>query len=554
MEMSGLRTRDAKFMANLLSTAQMRAIEAAAMESGTVTGLELMERAGAGVVHAVLRRWPEFAAMPHRAVVLCGPGNNGGDGYVVARILAGQGWDVVCHVLGKADRLPPDARVNHDRWAAMGAVHGIDGQDQSIFNGADLVVDALFGIGITRPLSEGLAKLVSRWPPAKWVAVDVPSGLCADSGKLVGRAAPFFGLADLTVTFETPKWGHYLADGPVACGALEVVPLDIVNRGTGRRTIPEVMGVLSRGLSDIVGLQAGRALSDRMRRAGHKYDRGHALVLSGGPGKTGAARLAARGALRVGAGLVTLGVPPAAQLEVACQVTAIMLARVEDAAALSAVLEDPRLNALCLGPGLGVTEATRGLVLAALKAKRAVVLDADALSVFQDDPETLFAKLHKGCVLTPHAGEFARLFPDLAATWRDAGVTAEAGSKVTAVRDAAKRAGCTVLLKGADTVVADPEERTQIIAAVYDRAAPMLATAGSGDVLAGFITGLMAQGDAPPAAASRAAWLHQECGRIFGPGLIAEDLPEVLPRVLAAEQGGDQAMMLSLTDSSRPSA
>ncbi|WP_224824520.1 NAD(P)H-hydrate dehydratase [Cognatishimia sp. MH4019] len=525
-------------MTNLLSTAQMRAIEAAAMASGAVSGLELMERAGAGVVDAVMRAWPEFAATPHCAVVLCGPGNNGGDGFVIARLLAGQGWDVSCYLLGDAGKLPPDARVNHDRWDGIGTVHPLEDQDPAIFEGIDLVVDAVFGIGISRPLSEPLSKLLSKWRPAKWVAVDVPSGLCADSGKLVGRDVPLTGLADLTVTFEAPKWGHYLADGPIVCGALEVVPLDILNRGAGRRAIPEVVDVLSTGLNNVVGLQSGQSpkRSEEGRTDRHKYDRGHALVLSGGPGKTGAARLAARGALRVGAGLVTLGVPPSAQMEVACQVMSIMLARVPDAEALTGLLDDKRFNALCLGPGLGVSDATRTLVLAALDAKRATVLDADALAAFQHDPETLFARLHHGCVLTPHAGEFARLFPDLAEAWRDRSVIGEPGSKVTAVREAANRAGCTVLLKGADTVVAVPDGQTRIVAAVYGRAAPMLATAGSGDVLAGFITGLMAQGYAPSAAASRAAWLHQECGRMFGPGLIAEDLPEVLPRVLAAEQ------------------
>ena len=518
----------------------MRAIEAAAMASGAVTGLALMERAGSGVVHAVMQHWPAFAKAPHRAVVLCGPGNNGGDGFVIARLLAGQGWDVVCYLLGDAETLPPDAKANFQRWDEIGVTHPMEGCDHAIFDDADLVVDAVFGIGISRPLSGALCHLLSKWSPAKWVAVDVPSGLCADSGKLVGREPPIFGLADLTVTFEVPKCGHYLEDGPALCGAVKVAPLDIVSSRRGRRLPREVEEAVSADLSNVVGLHGPRLPSLSVRkmreRAKHKFDHGHALVLSGGPGKTGAARLAARGALRIGAGLVTLGVPPAAQLEVASQVTAIMLARVPDAEPLTALLEDGRISALCLGPGLGVTDATRALVLAALAAKRATVLDADALTVFADNPEALFAKLHRGCVLTPHAGEFARLFPDLAEPWRDPDVIGEPGSKVTAVRDASKRAGCTVLLKGADTVVADPREQTQIIAAVYDRAAPMLATAGSGDVLAGFIAGLMAQGDPPWVAAARAAWLHQECGRAFGPGLIAEDISEVLPRVLAAQQ------------------
>ena len=266
------------------------------------------------------------------------------------------------------------------------------------------------------------------------------------------------------------------------------------------------------------------------RSADHKYGHGHALVLAGGPGKTGAARLAARGALRIGAGLVTLGAPPAAYHESAMHLTAIMLRRIADRPGLDAALEDPRLNALCLGPGLG-QERARDLVPAALKTARPTVLDADALSAFADTPDTLFDALHDACVLTPHGGEFARLFPDLAEKLSGVPTTGPAYSRVDAARAAARRAGCTLLLKGPDTVIADPGGRCLLNAAVYDRAAPWLATAGAGDVLAGFITGLLARGFPPLKAAGTAAWLHVECARSFGPGLIAEDLPEQLPQV-----------------------
>ncbi len=262
---------------------------------------------------------------------------------------------------------------------------------------------------------------------------------------------------------------------------------------------------------------------------GHKYDHGHALILSGGAGQTGAARLAARGALRIGAGLVSLCVPGAAQLEVAMQVTAIMVRRADRPDELSAVLQDPRLNALCLGPGLGIARA-RDLVPVALGggggARRPTVLDADALSAFADAPHSLFAQLHGACVLTPHAGEFARLFPDISGN-----LHRRTCSKADATRDAARRAGCVVLFKGPDTVIADQNGACSIHASRGDRAAPWLATAGSGDVLAGFITGLMARGLGPMQAAEAAAWLHTECALGFGPGLIAEDLPEELPRV-----------------------
>jgi ADP-dependent NAD(P)H-hydrate dehydratase / NAD(P)H-hydrate epimerase len=262
----------------------------------------------------------------------------------------------------------------------------------------------------------------------------------------------------------------------------------------------------------------------------HKYDHGHALILSGGAGRGGAARLAARGALRIGAGLVTLGCPPAALQENAAQLTAIMLRRVEDARALKEVLEDPRLNALCLGPALGLGKDTRALVETALAAGRATVLDADALSSFAEAPEALFEMLHPETVLTPHAGEFARLFPDIA----EAPAEGPALSRVGATRAAAARAGCIVLLKGAHTVIADPGGRCAVNSALSARAAPWLATAGAGDVLAGFITGLLARGFAPMQAAETAAWLHVECALRFGPGLVAEDLPDMLPQVFRA--------------------
>ena len=282
----------------------------------------------------------------------------------------------------------------------------------------------------------------------------------------------------------------------------------------------------------------------------HKYTHGHALILSGPPGHTGAARLAARGALRIGAGLVTVGAEPAAIPEHAARLDAIMLREVADAAVLADMLTDMRINALCLGPGLGLDARAEELVRMALdgcraearptgadvgrasarQPSRSLVLDADALTILSRHPD-LFAALHENCVLTPHGGEFARLFPDIAEKLAAPATKGPAYSKVDATREAAARAGCVVLFKGPDTVIADPSGRCSINSAHYDRAAPWLATAGAGDVLAGFITGLLARGFAPMQAAETAAWLHVECARKFGPGLIAEDLPEQLPAV-----------------------
>jgi hydroxyethylthiazole kinase-like uncharacterized protein yjeF len=523
-------------MTELLTAAQMRAIEQAAIESGTVTGLELMERAGRGVVEAIFEEWPALRATSHRAVVLCGPGNNGGDGFVVARLLKEWGWEVEVFLYGDAAKLPPDARVNYERWVAIvGATPSEKAIDVKALN-CDVVIDALFGIGLTRALS-GDAETLADWSThnfglfqgAKTVSIDVPSGLCSDSGRRITLNGFVF-QADITVSFHRGKIGHCVDIGGGASGKIHLVDIGIPEVQT-----PGVDDAFRDGFcfTNCVG----PAELDDLSKTGesHKYSHGHAFILSGGISTGGAARLAARGALRIGAGLVTLGCPPPAVIVNAVQLNAIMLKPVGDAAALIDVLEDGRINALCLGPGLGLDRGE--LVAAALDQSRGkprpTVLDADALTLLAADP-ALFAMLHDRCVLTPHAGEFARLFPDIAAKLNEPATKGPAYSKVDATREAAKRAGCVVLFKGPDTVIANTLGYCSINAAVYDRAAPWLATAGSGDVLAGFITGLMARGFDPLQAAETAAWLHVECARSFGPGLIAEDLPEELPKVFRA--------------------
>ena len=295
--------------------------------------------------------------------------------------------------------------------------------------------------------------------------------------------------------------------------------------------------MMSEGVPDLARLAKAEAA--------HKFDHGHALVLSGGLGQGGAARLAARGALRIGAGLVTIGCPPEAVAENAARLDAVMLRPIADADVLARVLEDRRINALCLGPGMGTGPREAGLLAASLDAAGPalakagggrglrLVLDADALTILSRNPD-LFAALHADCVLTPHAGEFARLFPEIAAKLAEPATKGPAYSKLDATRDAAARAGCVVLFKGPETVIADPSGRAAINAAVGARSAPWLATAGAGDVLAGFITGLLARGFNPFDAACTAAWLHVEAARNFGPGLIAEDLPDELPKVFRA--------------------
>ncbi|MEM7723614.1 MAG: NAD(P)H-hydrate dehydratase [Pseudomonadota bacterium] len=519
---------------HLLTAAQMRALEQAAIDSGAVTGLELMEGAGRGVVEAIFEEWPELAKAPHRAVVLCGPGNNGGDGFVIARLLKEWEWEVEVFLYGDPAKLPPDAKVNYDRWLGIGRAEPLDDAaiKTAVYDGEkDLLIDALFGTGLKRGVDLPLAAFGPRWietdgawrpdKPYRMVSVDLPSGLCSDTGQQLGGGGGQF-FAQLTVTFHRKKLGHILARGPRACG----------------KTVTVDIGLPADPRADKVSL-VGPPVSHRVgKKWGHKYTNGHALILSGPMGRSGAARLAARGALRIGAGLVTVAVPGSAMMECAAQLTAIMLRKCDGVEGLASILEDDRLNAVCLGPGLGVSEETRDLVAVSLGAgggrhrnTRSVVLDADALTSFADDPAALFDMLHAHAVLTPHSGELARLFPDIAAKLNEPATKGPAYSKVDATREAAARAGCVVLFKGPDTVIADPSGMCSINAAVYNQAAPWLATAGSGDVLAGMIAGLLARGISPMEAAESAAWLHAEAARAFGPGLIAEDIPEMLPKV-----------------------
>ena len=516
-------------MSDLLTSAQMRAIEQTAIESDLVSGVTLMERAGRGVVERLLARFPALGTGRRdgprpAALIFCGPGNNGGDSYVIARLLHARGWRVDVLALGDPDSLPPDAAHHARLWRESGTVSPLSEAAKILAAGPpDLFIDALFGTGLTRPLSQPVSEALravqqrhDARPPLVRVAVDIPSGLCADSGRVMGARCRY----DLTVTFHSAKPGHYLAHGAEICGALDVVDIGL----------PTAQGT---DIAQLVGPPA-----DVAKRAGHKYDHGHALVLSGPMGRTGAARLAARAALRIGAGLVTLAAPGSAMMECAAQLTAIMLRRCDDAEALAEILSDERLNAVCIGPGLGLGEGTAARVARTLamagSERRGVVLDADALSVFEGNPDALFALTTKAprAVLTPHFGEFRRLFPDLAARLSGLPDTGPAYSRLDATRDAARRAGCVVLLKGADTVIAAPDGSARVHGALYDRAAPWLATAGAGDVLSGLITGLLARGFAPLDAACAAAWLHVEAARSFGPGLIAEDLPETLPSVL----------------------
>jgi len=470
----------------ILTVAEMAAADRAAIDGGT-PGLVLMERAGSAVAEVIRQRFK-----PCRVAVLCGPGNNGGDGYVVARLLKRRGWPVWVETLGAPTTA--DARAMAAKWR---------GETRPIGSGRapELVVDALFGAGLSRPLDGDAARAArtANAGDAPVVAIDTPSGVSGDTGEILGDLAF---RAALTVTFHRRKIGHALEPGRSACG--EILVADI-------------------GLARPVGalLENGPALwlehFPWPDSRSHKHARGRLCVVSGEQLSTGAARLAARGGLRIGAGVVTVLSPPSALAVNAAHLEAIMLRGFETDAELAAAADSA--DAVVIGPAAGVTPQTRARVFALARTGAALVLDADALTVFRDKPADLFKALDRDDVLTPHLGEFERVFP---------GLLKKSAHRIEAARKAAETAGAIVLLKGPDTVIAAPDGR----AAVNVEPAPWLATAGSGDVLAGFIAGLVAQGMDSFEAACAGAWIHAECARRHGPGLIAEDLPGLAVGVL----------------------
>lgn len=502
----------------ILTTAQMRAIEFAAIEGGKVTGAELMERAGKGAARIIADKWPQ----PGLAIVLCGPGNNGGDGFVVARHLRQRGWRIRLGLHGDAARLSPDARRMHDEWAALGDAEPLTVDLLSHRTPRpDIIVDALLGTGLSRAPSGELAGVLSRLGslPGIWghhlpaiISLDAPSGLNMDSGKCFGGSCPEpcasdLPLADLTIAFHSLKPGHLLDNGPHYCGEVHVVDIGLPGWAAPGPSLREI---------------GGPDASTLRKHRGHKYRYGHALILSGPDDRAGAARLAARAALRVGAGLVTL-CPPSTGQAAATGPDALMRCGIDSDIDLKDLLADERIRAVCLGPGLGQERAV-ALTPEALQSGRGCVLDADALTAFAVDPAALFELTHSHCVMTPHTGEFARLFPDLSRRLAD-----DVGfSKLAAVQAAAARTGCVVLLKGEDTVIAAPNGDAGIHRADD---IPWLATAGAGDVLAGIIAGLLTRGKAPLTAAGAGAALHAAAARRFGPGLIADDLPDEIPGV-----------------------
>jgi ADP-dependent NAD(P)H-hydrate dehydratase / NAD(P)H-hydrate epimerase len=485
-------------MLELLTVEEMEEADRLAIAGG-VPGEVLMENAGRAVADEVSRRFPDASIV----AVLCGPGNNGGDGFVAARHLMERGYNVRLGFGGDTGRLPEDAAAMAKRYDGK-----LQPLEPELLAGADVIVDALFGAGLGRPIAGDLARLIDAANASGLpiVAVDVPSGIEGTTGEVKGVAIN----AASTVSFFRLKPGHLLLPGRVHCGEISVVDIGIPD------------SVLAT-IEPQTFANAPELWLDNYpwpKPEGHKYARGHAVVVSGPLWSTGAARLGARGALRIGAGLVTVASPRDALPVNAAQLTAIMVREADDARSLTQFLADTRKNAVLLGPGVGIGERTKEMVLAALASPAVVVLDADALTAFAGDQAALFTAIRSRAapvVLTPHDGEFARLFGDLASR-----------PKPYRARVAAVRSGAIIMLKGADTVVAAPDGYASINATT----SPWLATAGTGDVLGGMVLGLLAQGMSAFAGASAAVWLHGAAARAFGPGLIAEDLTETLPAIL----------------------
>ena len=475
----------------LLTPAEMGAADRAATALG-VSGVQLMEAAGRAVAGNVQGHWPR-----QQIVVLCGPGNNGGDGFVAARHLAEAGWSVRVALLGSVKELRGDAAHHARLWRGT-----VEPFSLEVLDGAGAVIDAMFGAGLASPVEGAAAEMIESVKARKLpvCAIDVPSGLDGATGEIRGTAPQ----AEITVTFFRKKPGHVLFPGRRLCGS----------------TVVADIGIPSAVLEDIApktfenGPELWLEKYPWPQPESHKYQRGHVLVL-GGDIMTGASRLTARGSMHIGAGLTTLAARSKVWPVYATSLTGIIVQPFDGLDGFKALLADERRNAIAVGPGAGVGEATREFVLAALAKRRATVIDADGLSSFADDPGELFRRVASPCVLTPHDGEFRRLFQF-------------SGDKLTSARRAAALSNAVVLLKGPDTIVTSPDGR----AIINSNAPPDLAIGGTGDVLSGFIAGLLAQGLEAFHASAAAAWLHGEAAKAIGPELVAEDLPGALRQVL----------------------
>lgn len=483
----------------LLTNAQMATADRLTIDSG-IAGIELMEKAGKAVADIVSAHYQDRPVF-----ILCGPGNNGGDGFVAARYLTQNGFDVQVASLVEVNDLRGDAAQAAAIWESEPIAFEAVMMPQNC-----VVVDAVFGTGFNGILKDPVARLFQeiRNIGCPVVAVDIPSGVEGDTGVSDLHTLQ----ADYSVTFFRKKLGHVLYPGAELCGEVSVHDIGIPDS-----VLSDTDFVAIENSPDLWKEQLPHADPDA-----HKYKKGHAVMM-GGSEMTGAIRLASEAAMRVGTGLCSIVAPPETG-EIYRKGAAHII--VEDGRGYEEFVDhcqDERRNAILIGPGAGLKDkdvlqkdVLQKVVLDVVSLNKPCVLDADSLSVFKEKQNILLKNLHSGCVLTPHEGEFKRLFGDIK------------GSKLERAKQAAGRAGCTVLLKGPDTIIAAPD-RIPVIDSI---AVPELGTAGSGDVLAGMITGYLAQGVDAFDAACMAVWIHAQAGLCFGSGLVASDIPDMIPPVL----------------------
>ncbi len=491
-------------MFELLTSEQMSKADRLTIDAGT-TGFTLMERAGKAIAEQAM----QLFELDSHILILCGPGNNGGDGLVTARLLQDQGIDVRVVLLGARGELKGDANLAAEKWTGPVVSFSL-----SELKSATGVIDALFGAGLTRDITGTAADMIRSVNEASLpvLAVDTPSGIDGSNGQVWGIAIK----ATRTISFFRAKPGHVLFPGREYCGPVEIADIGI-----------------SAKVLDVIKPQAcandpalWRDCYPVPKLTDHKFKRGHAVVVSGGPDSTGAARLAALSALRTGAGLVTLASPPEALAINAAHLTSVMVKTFADTKDLIHLVEDQHKNCVVIGPGSGVNAQTCTSLLSLLDSNKALVIDADAITCFQEQPEQLFEAIRKRkapTVLTPHDGEYQRLFNNSFPVDQPTD-----SSRLSRARTAAQMSGAVIILKGPDTVIADPAGRSVL----NSNAPPSLATAGSGDVLAGIVGGLLAQNMPVFEAACAAVWLHGDAATDFGYGLISEDLPDLLPAAL----------------------
>ncbi len=517
----------------ILSPKEMQKIDKDAIKSG-ISGYNLMENAGRSVAKEIVSKFRKT-----KVLVLCGPGNNGGDGFVVARILSEIGWEVsvasvnISKLKGDAEKarlsykhnissiiskdidvILNKRRIQKDKNKSVNSSCRDTIKTNDLLIGKQipqhskiapnlLVIDAIFGTGLNKIIKGDLAEVIEKINKsnALVVAVDIPSGINGENGEVMGVAIK----ADITLTFTRKKLGLVLMPGKMNAG--EVITTDI--------GIPEE--IINKQKFSIYENSPNLWISSFPfpEPQDNKYTRGHVVVASGGVDCTGAACLASISALRCGAGLVTVLSPKEALSIYASKLNSVMAKPFRNIKEFVQFISDKHKNVIVLGPGNGANEETAEKVKKALSLKKTCVIDADAISAFAGRGRSLFKMIKSPVVLTPHEGEFARIF-DIK------------GDKIKRAKDAAKKSNADIVLKCTDTIIEAHDNRIVINTC----ATPNLATAGTGDVLSGIIAGLLAQRMDPFEAACAGVYLHSQAAKEFGIGLIAEDMPQILPAVL----------------------